>query len=77
MDTHKIIKKTHEGYDNACLGVRNNSIGAWPNFLVCSRAVILASISSVKEKKILSKLFLLINYKNIDGRALFLYNHSL
>ena len=37
--------------DNACLGVRNtSSIGAWPNSLVWSRAVI-RSISSVTNKQ--------------------------
>ena len=42
MDSHKIIK-THGWDDNVCLGVRNNSIGAWSNFLVWSCAVILVS----------------------------------
>ena len=34
MDSHKIIRKTCGWDDNAC-----NSIGAWPNSLVWSRAV--------------------------------------
>ena len=38
MDSHKIIIKTCGWDDNAC-----DSIGAWPNFLVWSRAVILVA----------------------------------
>ena len=41
MDSHKSITKMSGWDDNASLGVRSNSIGAWPNFLVWSPAVIL------------------------------------